>query len=62
MVSVMLYPCIFCIALLMDLFVLYVACLCTKQFAIFLGVVLILFLNVMDIPCMVFQIMCVLCL
>ena len=27
MVSIMLYPCIFCIALLMDLFVLCVACL-----------------------------------
>ena len=26
MVSVMLYPCIFCVALLMDLFVLCVAC------------------------------------
>ena len=27
MVSVMLYPCIYCVALLMDLFVLCVACL-----------------------------------
>ena len=27
MVSVMLYPCMFCIALTMDLFVMYVACL-----------------------------------
>ena len=27
MVSVMLYPCILCVVLLMDLFVLYVACL-----------------------------------
>ena len=40
MVSVMLYPCILCVALLMDLFVLCVACLTAfvnclvKQFAI----------------------------
>ena len=27
MVSVMLYPCILCVALLMDLFVLFVSCL-----------------------------------
>ena len=44
-----------------------------KQFAICLGVVVILFLNVMEVfsvggialldrPCMVFQIMCVLCI
>ena len=44
-----------------------------KQFAIFLGVVVILLLNVMEVlnvgggalldrPCMVFQRMCVLCL
>ena len=62
--SVMLYPCIVCVALLMDLFVVCVACL---------GVVAILLLNVMDVftvgggalvdrPCMVFQRMCVLCL
>ena len=44
MVSVMLYPCMFCVALLMDLFVLCVACLTVfvnclvKQFAICLGV------------------------
>ena len=78
MVSVMLYHCIFCVALLMDMFVLCVACMTgsvnclVKQFAICLGVVVILLLNVMevlsvgggsllDIPCMVFQIMCVLC-
>ena len=78
-VSVMLYPCILCIALLMGLFVLCVACLTefvnclVKQFAMCLGVVAILLLNVMDVfsvcggalldrPCMVFQIMCVLCL
>ena len=52
MVSVMLYPCILCVALLMDLFVLCVACLTVlvnclvKQFAICLGVVVILLLNV----------------
>ena len=53
MVSVMLYPCIFCVALSMDLFVLCVACLTVfvncllKQFAICLGVFVILLLNVM---------------
>ena len=59
MVSVMLYPCILSVALLMDLFVLCVAyltgfvnCL-VKQFAICLGAML-------DRPCMVFQRMCVL--
>ena len=79
MVSVMLYPCIVCVALLMYLLVLCVACLTVfvkclvKQFAICLGVVAILLLNVMyefsvgvgallDRPCMVFQRMCVLCL
>ena len=81
MVSVMLYPCILCVVLLMDLFVLCVACLMVfvnslvKQFAICLGVVAILLLNVMEMfsvggdgvalldrPCMVFQIMCVFCL
>ena len=63
----------------MDLFVLCVACLTVllnclvKQFAICLGMVVILLLNVMevfsvgggallDIPCMTFQRMCVLCL
>ena len=55
MVIVMLYPCILCVALLMDLFVLCVVCLTVfvnclvKQFAIFLGVVLILLLNVMEV-------------
>ena len=75
----MLCLCIFCVALLMDLFVLFVACLTVfvnclvKQFAMCLGVVAVLLLNVMvvisvgegallDIPCMVFHIMCVLCL
>ena len=79
MVNVMLYPSILCVALLIDLFDLCVACLTVfvnclvKQFAICLGVVAILLLNVMDVfsvgegallhrPCMVFQIMCVLCL
>ena len=48
MVSVMLYPSIFCVALLMDLFVLCVACLTVfvnclvKQFAICMGVVVIM--------------------
>ena len=55
MVSVMLYPCMFCVSLLMDLFVLCVACLTVfvnclvKQFAICLGVFAILLLNVMDL-------------
>ena len=70
MVSVMLYPYILCVALLMDPFVLCVACLTVfvnclvKQFAICLGVVDILLLNVMEVfiegggalldrPCMV---------
>ena len=43
----------FCVSLLMDLFVLCVACLffhcLVKQFAICLGVVVILLLNVMDL-------------
>ena len=72
MVRVMLYPCMFCITLSMDLFVLCVACLTVfvnclvKQFAICLGVFVILLLNVMeslcvvggallDRPCMVFH-------
>ena len=78
-VSVMLYPCILCVDLLIDLFVWCVVCLTVfvnclvKQFAICLGVVAILLLNVMEVfsvgvgalldrPCMVFQRMCVLCL
>ena len=77
--SMMLYECILCVALLMDLFVLCVACLTVfvncmvKQFAMYLGVVAILLLNVMEVfsvgggalldrPCIVFQGMCVLCL
>ena len=57
MVSVMLYPCIFCVALSMDLFVLCVACLTAfvnclvKQFAICLDVFVILLLNVMELLC-----------
>ena len=53
--SVMVYPCILCVALLMDLFVLCVACLTVlvnclvKQFAMCLGVVAILLLNVMEV-------------
>ena len=70
--SVMLYPCVLCVAMLMVLFVLCVACLTVfviclvNQFAMSLGVVAILVLNVMDVfsvgrgalldrPCMVFQ-------
>ena len=77
--SVMLYPCMLCVALLMCLFVLRVVCLTVfvnclvKQFAMCLGVVAILLLNVMDVfivcggalfdrPCMVLQRVCVLCL
>ena len=64
-----------CVALLMCLFVLSVACLTVfvnclvKHFAMCLGVVAILLLNVMDVfsvcgalldrPCMVFQRVCV---
>ena len=65
MVSVMLYPCILCVALLMYLFVLCVACLrivcyfvveCDGScYALFGGVQL-------DRSCMVFNRMCVLCL
>ena len=53
--SVMLYPCMFCVALLMDIFVSCVACLrvfvncLMKQFAMCLGVVAILLLNVMEV-------------
>ena len=77
--SVMLYPCMFCVALSMDRFVLCVACLTVfvnclvKQFAICLGVFAILLLKVMELlcvvgaalldrPCMVFHIMCMLCM
>ena len=74
--SVMLCLCIFCVSLLMYLFVLFVACLTVfvnwlgKQFAFFLGVVAVLLLDVfsmgggalLDRPCMVFHRMCVVCL
>ena len=76
MVSVMLFPCMFCVALSMNMFVLCVTCLTVfvnclvKQFAMCLGVVVILLLNVMELlsvvggalldrPCMVFHRMCV---
>ena len=73
MVSVMLYPFMFCVTLSMDNFVacltVFVNCL-LKQYAICLGVVVILLLNVMELfsvvrgavldrPCMVFQRVCV---
>ena len=74
----MLYPCMWCVALLMCLFVLCVACLTmfvnclVKPYAMCLGVVAILLLNVMDvfsvcgdalldIPRIVFQRVCVCC-
>ena len=67
------YPCMFSVALSMDLFVLCVAYLTVfvncvvKQFAICLGVFVILLLSVvagplLDRPCMIFHRMCVLCL
>ena len=51
----MIYPCILCIALLMDLFGLCVTCLIVfvncflEQFAMGLGVFAILLLNVMEV-------------
>ena len=57
MVSVILYPCMFCVALSMDMFVLYVACLTVfvnclvKPFEICLSVFVILLLNVMELMC-----------
>ena len=71
--SVMLYPCMLCVTLLMCLFVLCVACLTVfvnclvKQFAMCLGVVAICYGCVcggalLDRPCMVFRRVCVLCL
>ena len=59
MVSVMLYPCMFCVALSMDLFVLCVACVTVlvncllKQFAICLGVFTIVLLKVMELVCVI---------
>ena len=73
-------PCIFCVALLINGYVSLVCCvtnsvceLFSEHFAIYLGVVVNLLLNVMEVlsvgggalldrPCMVFQRMCVLCL
>ena len=69
----------FCVAMLMYMFVLFVVCLTVfvnclvKQFAMCLGVVTVLLLNVMDVfsvvggalldgRCMVFHRMCVLCM
>ena len=55
--SVMLYPCMLCVAQSMCLFVLCVVCLTVfvnclgKQFAMCLGVVAILLLNVMGVFC-----------
>ena len=77
MVSVMLYPCIFCVALLMGCLV---CCMLHSVCELFgeknrnmFGVVVILLFNVMEVlignggallnrPYMVFHIMCVLCL
>ena len=53
--SVMVYPCMFYVALVMDLLVLCVACLTVfvnclvKQFAMCLGVVAMLFCNAMEV-------------
>ena len=75
--NVILYPCIVCVARLMYLFVLCVVCVIVfvnclvKQFALCLGAVGVLLLNVMEVfsmgggvlldsLCMVFQRMCVL--
>ena len=82
MVSGMLYPCMLCVALSMDRFVLCVACLtvsktycelfhktihnkfgCICCFVVKCdGVVECGWGALLDIPCMVFHIMCVLCL
>ena len=57
--SVMLYPCMFCVALSMDLFVLCGVCLTVfvnclvKQFVICLGVYVILLLNVVELLCVI---------
>ena len=74
--SVMLYPCMLCVALLMCLFVLCVDSVCElfgETIRNVCGCSCILLLNVMDVfsvcggalldrPCMVFQRVCVLCL
>ena len=58
-VSVMLYPCMFCVALLMDMLVLCVACLTVfvNCFAMCLGVVAILLLNVMEVFCVCVEVL-----
>ena len=45
----MLCPCIFCVALLMYLLVLFVVNCLVKQFEMCLGVIAVLLLNVMDV-------------
>ena len=65
--SVMLCPCIFCVALLMYLFVLFVACLTVFECGccLLLNVMYVFSVGggaLLDRPCMVFHIMCVLCL
>ena len=73
MVSLMLYPCMFCVALSMDLFVLRVCELFGETIRNIFVCVVILLLNVMELlsvvggalldrPCMVFHRMFVLCL
>ena len=62
MVSLMLYPCMFCVALSMDLFVLCVACMtvfvnCLMKVFEFLSLVGGA-LYCLDRPCMVFHRMC----
>ena len=75
MVSIMLYPCMFCVVMSMDLFVLCVACLtvcelfgetisimfgCVCYFVVECdGVVSVVGGALLDRPCMVFQRMCV---
>ena len=62
--SVMLYPCVLCVARLVVLFVLCVACLTVfvnclvKQFAMCLGVVAILSLNVMEVCLVWVEVLC----
>ena len=73
MVSLMLYPCMFCVALSMDLFVSRVCELFGETIRNIFVCVVILLLNVMELlsvvggalldrPCMVFHRMFVLCL
>ena len=64
MVSVMLYHCMFCVALSMYLFVLCVACLTVFVILLFNVMELLCVVGgaLLDRPCMVFHRMCVLCL